>query len=59
MFGEDTPARLLSRLKPDILVKGADYAAREIAGRESAGRVVRIRLKKGDSTTRILRRLGR
>ncbi|MBI5622797.1 MAG: adenylyltransferase/cytidyltransferase family protein [Elusimicrobia bacterium] len=58
-FGEDTPARLVSALRPDILVKGADYALEEIAGSRHAGRTVRIALKKGYSTTGLIRKLGK
>lgn len=57
LFGEDTPERLLSRLKPDILVKGADYRPGEVAGRQHAGKVVLLRLTPGYSTTRIVKRL--
>ncbi len=57
VFGEDTPARLLSRLKPDVLVKGADYRAHEIVGREFAGKVARVALVKGRSTTRLIERV--
>lgn len=57
-FSEDTPERLLSRLKPDVLVKGADYKAREVAGRQHAGRLVLVPLKKGYSTTNLFKRLG-
>jgi D-beta-D-heptose 7-phosphate kinase/D-beta-D-heptose 1-phosphate adenosyltransferase len=58
-FGEDTPARLIEALRPDILVKGADYALGEIAGVEHAGKTVRIALKRGCSTTRLIKRLGK
>lgn len=57
-FREDTPEKLLSRILPDILVKGADYRADQVAGRQYAGRVALIPLKKGHSTTKILRRIG-
>ncbi len=57
-FGEDTPEKLLSKLKPDVLVKGADYKAREVAGRQHVGRLVLIALTKGYSTTGLLKRLG-
>ncbi len=56
-FGEDTPEKLLSKLKPDVLVKGADYRKGEIAGAAHAGRVARLALKKGYSTTALIRRL--
>src|SRR5690349_3484696 len=34
IFDEDTPRLLISELLPDVLVKGADWGAREIVGRE-------------------------
>jgi D-beta-D-heptose 7-phosphate kinase/D-beta-D-heptose 1-phosphate adenosyltransferase len=60
-FGDDTPLNLIKKLKPDILVKGADYRISEIVGaaevKDWGGRVVRIPLVKGRSTSRILDRL--
>ena len=56
-FAEDTPEPLLSKLKPDVLVKGADYGRQQIAGAQHAGRVVRVTLKAGYSTTNLIRRL--
>jgi D-beta-D-heptose 7-phosphate kinase/D-beta-D-heptose 1-phosphate adenosyltransferase len=58
-FAEDTPEKLVALLKPDILVKGADYKAGEIAGAAHAGKVARIPLKKGYSTTDILKKARR
>ena len=58
-FGEDTPERLLSSLRPDILVKGADYRPEQVAGRLHAGKVVLIALKRGYSTTALLDRIRR
>ena len=54
VFEEDTPQRLLSELKPDILVKGSDYQEQELIGREHAGKVVLVDLLPGRSTTGIL-----
>jgi len=56
-FDQDTPAALIKKLRPDILVKGADYRRAQIAGASFAGRVARIPLKKGYSTTALIRRL--
>ena len=59
-FGEDTPLRLILALRPDVLVKGADYAGREIVGAREVkswgGRVVRVALHPGrlSSTTRMI-----
>lgn len=56
-FAEDTPERLLSKLKPDVLVKGGDYRPSQVAGRQHAGKVVIVPLKKGHSTTGLIKRL--
>jgi len=53
-FGEDTPTALLKRLKPDVLVKGGDWSADQIAGREYARRLVRVPLMPGRSTSGII-----
>lgn len=57
IFDEDTPAELLSKLCPNVIVKGGDYAHDQVAGREYADEVVIIPLTEGYSTTSILRRL--
>ncbi len=63
IFDEDTPAALVERLRPDVLVKGADYAADEIAGRETVeargGRVVRLPLVAGRSTSSFIEEIVR
>jgi len=57
-FGEDTPDKLIKKVKPDILVKGADYKISEIVGAEFVksygGQVKRISLTKGKSTSSII-----
>jgi len=57
VFGEDTPFELLRELRPDILVKGADYRVSAIVGREFAGKVVRVKLVKGRSTSGTIEKL--
>lgn len=61
VFDEETPAVVIERLRPDVLVKGADWAADRIVGRESVeargGRVVRVPLEPGQSTTGIVERI--
>lgn len=61
IFDEDTPHALVSALQPDVLAKGADWAADAIVGRDvveaRGGRVVRIPLIEGHSTTGIVRRV--
>lgn len=60
-FSEDTPERLICRIRPDILVKGGDYRAGEIAGagcvRESGGEVRILPFVDGYSTTDTIARL--
>jgi len=55
LFDEETPASLIEAVQPDVLVKGEDWAGREIAGRETVerrgGRVVLAPLTPGRSTT--------
>lgn len=62
MFSEDTPERLISIVRPDVLVKGADYKLDEIVGakfvRSYGGKVKRVRLTGGRSTTEIIRKLS-
>jgi len=61
LFDEDTPLELIRRLQPDVLVKGADYTRAQIVGADDVegrgGRVVRVPLLKGQSTTERLRKL--
>ncbi len=57
-FSEDTPERLICRLKPDVLVKGGDYQPHEVAGGKcvtgAGGEVVILDFLDGCSTTRIV-----
>ena len=57
LFDEDTPAELISQLRPDILVKGGDYQPNEVVGREDAGEVKIIDFEEGYSTTGIVERI--
>jgi D-beta-D-heptose 7-phosphate kinase/D-beta-D-heptose 1-phosphate adenosyltransferase len=63
LFDEDTPLALIGRLRPDVLVKGADYAREAIVGADEVegwgGRVVRVPLVEGKSTTDFLRKMRR
>lgn len=58
VFDEDTPAEIIRRIQPDVLVKGADWAADAIVGRDTVeargGRVVRMPIEQGWSTTSIV-----
>lgn len=57
-FSEDTPERLISRLLPDILVKGGDYKPEEIAGgkqvSDNGGKVIVLDFLDGYSTTKLI-----
>jgi D-beta-D-heptose 7-phosphate kinase/D-beta-D-heptose 1-phosphate adenosyltransferase len=61
VFDEDTPHDIITAIQPDILVKGADWGEHAIVGRDiveaRGGKVVRIPLAEGYSTTKILERI--
>jgi D-beta-D-heptose 7-phosphate kinase/D-beta-D-heptose 1-phosphate adenosyltransferase len=61
LFDEDTPLALIQALRPDVLVKGADYEPSQIVGATEVegwgGRVVRVPLVANRSTTDLIRRL--
>ena len=61
IFDEETPHAIVSRVQPDVLVKGADWAADNIVGRDvveaRGGRVVRMELAPGFSTTKLIERI--
>jgi D-glycero-beta-D-manno-heptose 1-phosphate adenylyltransferase len=63
IFDESTPHELITALQPDVLVKGADWAEDAIVGRDiveaRGGRVVRIPIEPGHSTTGILEKIRR
>jgi rfaE bifunctional protein nucleotidyltransferase chain/domain len=60
IFDQDTPADIIRRVQPDVLVKGADWGPDNIVGRdtveERGGRVVRMELSPGYSTTELIRK---
>jgi D-beta-D-heptose 7-phosphate kinase/D-beta-D-heptose 1-phosphate adenosyltransferase len=62
IFEEPTPLSLISALRPNVLVKGADYQKHDVVGADLVesygGRVHLAPLREGFSTTRILQRLG-
>jgi D-beta-D-heptose 7-phosphate kinase/D-beta-D-heptose 1-phosphate adenosyltransferase len=61
LFGEDTPLELILALRPDVLAKGADYELDQIVGAPEVqswgGRVARVELLAGRSTTAVLKKL--
>ncbi|MFL5599164.1 MAG: D-glycero-beta-D-manno-heptose 1-phosphate adenylyltransferase [Gemmatimonadaceae bacterium] len=62
VFPEDTPLNLVKHLKPDVIVKGGDYAEATIVGASEVkswgGKVVVVPLTHGHSTTAIIRKLN-
>lgn len=63
LYDEPTPAELIAALVPDVLVKGADWALQAIVGRDvverAGGRVVRVDILAGRSTSALLQRIRR
>lgn len=63
IFGEETPYRLIKALKPDILIKGADWKGKGIVGqdvvRSYGGKVEFIKYINGFSTTRIIESMAK
>lgn len=61
LFKEDTPENLIATLKPDILVKGADYRMNQVVGREivesHGGKVQLVEVLQGYSTTNISKKV--
>ncbi len=63
VFGDDTPIALIEALRPEILVKGADYSLDEVVGRDLVegygGRVLLAALEPGHSTTATIARMAK
>ena len=61
LFSEETPLELIRTLRPDVLVKGADYRIDEVVGAELVrswgGMVLLVELQQGHSTTGTIRRM--
>lgn len=60
-FADETPLELIRRVRPDVLVKGGDWAVDQIVGREiveaDGGKVLSLPFHPGTSTTEIIRRI--
>jgi D-beta-D-heptose 7-phosphate kinase/D-beta-D-heptose 1-phosphate adenosyltransferase len=60
-FDEDTPAEIVRAIQPDVLVKGADWPADQIVGRDTVeargGKVIRVAVERGYSTTALIARI--
>ena len=63
IFSGATPIKLIEAIKPDILVKGADWTPKDIVGadwvKKNGGRLARIKLVRGRSTTNIIKKISR
>ena len=61
IFDEATPHEIISAIQPDVLVKGADWGENAIVGRDvveaRGGKVVRVALAEGFSTTKLIERI--
>lgn len=63
IFNELTPLKLISKLTPDILVKGGDWKVKDIVGRDvvesRGGKVLNIKTLRGKSTRNIIQTIIR
>ena len=57
LFSEDTPYELIREIRPDVLVKGADWNVEDIVGRDLVKDVRAIPFVKGVSTSAIIRKI--
>ncbi|HTN42409.1 MAG TPA: D-glycero-beta-D-manno-heptose 1-phosphate adenylyltransferase [Nitrospiria bacterium] len=61
IFSEPDPLAVITALQPDVLIKGSDWGHNKIIGREAVerrgGRVRRVPLVKGVSTTRLIEKI--
>jgi D-beta-D-heptose 7-phosphate kinase/D-beta-D-heptose 1-phosphate adenosyltransferase len=61
-FGEDTPLKLIETIRPDVLVKGADYTVATVVGAEVVqsygGKVVLAELVPGASSSSLVERIN-
>ncbi len=62
VFNEDTPIKLIESIKPDVLIKGADYRLDQVVGgdivQSYGGEILLAALKEGHSTTRTIKKLS-
>jgi len=62
LFKETTPIKLIEAVKPDILIKGADWKKKDIVGAKevssSGGKIARISFLKGYSTSAIIKKIA-
>jgi D-beta-D-heptose 7-phosphate kinase/D-beta-D-heptose 1-phosphate adenosyltransferase len=62
LFDDDTPLELIRALRPDVLIKGADYTVDQVVGGDLVqgwgGQVLLVDLREGHSTTGTIRRMA-
>jgi rfaE bifunctional protein nucleotidyltransferase chain/domain len=62
LFNEETPLQLITEIRPDVLVKGGDYTAEEVVGKEvvesAGGKVEIVPLLKDYSTTALINKIS-
>lgn len=60
LFGEETPLELIQKIKPDVLVKGGDWAIPQIVGSDfvlkNGGKVLSLQFVDGKSTTSLIQK---
>ncbi len=57
LFDEDTPYKLIKELKPDVLVKGADWKSEDIVGGDLVKEVYTLPFVEGVSTSEIIKKI--
>jgi D-beta-D-heptose 7-phosphate kinase/D-beta-D-heptose 1-phosphate adenosyltransferase len=57
LFSEDTPYELIKELRPDVLVKGADWNVKDVVGNDIVKDVRTIPFVEGKSTSEIIRKI--
>ena len=57
IFNEDTPYKTIAAIKPDILIKGADWKGKPVVGEDLVKKVEFIKYIKGFSTTNIIEKI--
>ena len=57
IFNEDTPYKTIAAIKPDILIKGADWKGKSVVGEDLVKRVEFIKFVQGFSTTNIIEKI--
>lgn len=57
IFNEDTPYKIISAIKPDVLIKGADWKGKSVVGEDLVRKVELVKYIKGFSTTNIIEKI--